>query len=283
MYNLKYNLIILGNMKKLLLSLLLPVSFIALSGCSNNSANESNKYNTEAIHQVSLLQGLMLGDYYGSVTVKELKSMGNTGIGTFNSLNGELILIDGICFRANESLELEVVSDDETVPFADVTFLDNDLSYELNGLNSIEELKSTLDNKVKELGTNRFYMIRIDGLFNEIYFRSEKKQSLPYKPLNEVLKTDQTFKTMTNTNGSIVGLYTPNYMSDLNAVGWHFHFVTEDRRSGGHVLNADLGECNITWDYTDSFNMYLPDGEFFKTLDLTVDQDDAIKEVEQGN
>lgn len=271
-------------MKKLLLSsLLLPVSFIALSGCSNNSANESNKYNTEAIHQVSLLQGLMLGDYYGSVTVKELKSMGNTGIGTFNSLNGELILIDGICYRANELLELEVVHDDETVPFADVTFLDNDLNYELNGLNSIEELKSTLDSKVKELGTNRFYMIRIDGLFDEIYFRSEKKQSLPYKPLNEVLKTNQTFKTMTNTNGSIVGLYTPNYMSDLNAVGWHFHFVTEDRKSGGHVLNADLGECNITWDYTDSFNMYLPDGEFFNSLDLTVDQDEAIKEVEQGD
>jgi len=29
--------------------------------------------------------------------------------------------------------------------------------------------------------------------------------------------------------------------------------------------------------------MYLPNGEFFNTLDLTVDQDEAIKKVEQGN
>ena len=36
-------------------------------------------------------------------TIQELKSMGNTGIGTFNSLNGELILIDGICYTARRA------------------------------------------------------------------------------------------------------------------------------------------------------------------------------------
>jgi acetolactate decarboxylase len=42
---------------------------------------------TETINQVSLLQGLTLGDYYGSTTIGELKTLGNIGLGTFDGLN----------------------------------------------------------------------------------------------------------------------------------------------------------------------------------------------------
>ena len=47
-----------------------------------------NIINNEVINQVSLLQGLTFGDYTGSVTVAELKKMGDIGIGTFDKLNG---------------------------------------------------------------------------------------------------------------------------------------------------------------------------------------------------
>jgi acetolactate decarboxylase len=70
-------------------------------------------------------------------------------------------------------------------------------------------------------------------------------------------------------------------MWDLNAAGWHFHFVSADKKTGGHVLNLSLNKGTIIWDATDNFKLHLPDGNFFKALDLTVDQDDDIKEVEQ--
>ena len=54
-----------------------------------------NSINNEVINQVSLLQGLTFGDYTGSVTVAELKKMGDIGIETFDKLNGELIMLDG--------------------------------------------------------------------------------------------------------------------------------------------------------------------------------------------
>ena len=54
---------------------------LSAASCSSN-ANQKNNQKQETIHQVSLLQGLMLGDYYGSISVKELKQMGNIGIGT---------------------------------------------------------------------------------------------------------------------------------------------------------------------------------------------------------
>ena len=59
--------------------------------------------------------------------------------------------------------------------------------------------------------------------------RSELPQTEPYKPLAKVLETDQTFFDYENIKGTVVGLYCPEYMSDLNAVGWHFHFISEDR------------------------------------------------------
>lgn len=70
--------------------------------------------NRDVIYQVSLLQGLTNGDYHGSVAVRELKKHGDTGIGTFNRLNGELIMLDGAVYRAAGNGSVELVSADET-------------------------------------------------------------------------------------------------------------------------------------------------------------------------
>jgi alpha-acetolactate decarboxylase len=47
------------------------------------------------------------------------------------------------------------------IPFANVTFFDNDLEYELSDIENIEELKEELDDKVSELGENRFYFVAL--------------------------------------------------------------------------------------------------------------------------
>ena len=39
-------------------------------------------------------------------------------------------------------------------------------------------------------------------------------------------------KKLTNVEGTVVALYTPDYMGDLNAAGWHFHFITNDKTEG---------------------------------------------------
>lgn len=64
---------------------------------------------------------------------------------------------------------------------------------------------------MSELGENKFYFIRIDGTFNEMNVRSEYAQEKPYKPLAEVLETDQTFFDYENIEGTVVGLYCPPY------------------------------------------------------------------------
>ena len=54
------------------------------------------------MYQVSTLQALALGYTRGVITVGELKKHGDIGLGTFEDVNGEMIFIDGICYRAME-------------------------------------------------------------------------------------------------------------------------------------------------------------------------------------
>jgi len=262
-------------MKKSLLISALTLSCFAIAGCNTQQ-------DTDTMNQISLLQGLTLWDYYWSVSIKELKTLGNIWLWTFEGLNGELIMLDWVVYRGNDKLEAEIPSDDTLIPFANITFLDKDHELKLENISTIEELKKQLDEKVNELGNHKFYMVRITWSFNTMHIRSEKKQEEPYKPLVDVLRVDQTEKTFNDISWDVVALYTPDYMSDLNAAGWHFHFISSDKKAWGHILNLDIKSANAIIDETEKFNLYIPNWEFFNWLNLTVDQNAAIKEVEQG-
>ena len=247
---------------------------------ADSSKEGESKADRETIYQVSLLQGLTLGDYNGSVSVKELKQKGDTGIGTFEGVNGELIMVDGTVYRAKSDGSIETAPDDETIPFANVTFFDTDEKQDISGVSSIADIKKLLDEKVEKLGKNQFYMVRVDGTFKKMHARSELKQEKPYKPLAEALKTDQREFSWDNIEGTVVALYCPQYMKDLNAAGWHLHFVSKDKKYGGHVLDLDVDKAELKIDCTKGFNMQLPDTEMFPTLDLAKDQSEDIKKVE---
>ncbi|WP_028506167.1 acetolactate decarboxylase [Ruminococcus sp. FC2018] len=271
-------------MKKKMLMCALALAMLTSCGDSSSSSeikkDETPKADRETIYQVSLLQGLTLGDYYGSVSVKELKQKGDTGIGTFEGVNGELIMVDGTVYRAKSDGSIEAAPDDETIPFANVTFFDTDEKQDISGIANIADIKKLLDEKVEKLGKNQFYMVRIDGTFKKMHARSELKQEQPYKPLAEALKTDQREFSWDNIEGTVVALYCPQYMKDLNAAGWHLHFVSKDKKYGGHVLDLDIDSAELKIDCTQGFNMQLPNTEKFPSLDLTKDQSDDIKKVE---
>ena len=97
-----------------------------------------------------------------------------------------------------------------------------------------------------------------------------------------MLETDQTFFDYENIEGTLVCLYCPPYMGELNATGWHLHFISADKTKGGHVLGLKLDKGTAIWDETDNFEMALPDGEMFSGFDLTIDQSEDIEKVEKS-
>ena len=234
---------------------------------------------TNKLYQVSLLQSLMQGDYHGTAEMHVIKKSGDTGLGTFGRLNGELILLDGTVYRAAADCTVESVPDQETTPFAAVTFFCPEQEQEIS---PDIDLREFLEEKVKEYGRNIFHMIRIDGVFSAVHVRSVPPQKEPYLPLAEVMASQQRFYDCADVSGTVIGLYCPGYMSMLNAANWHFHFIDDDRSHGGHVLDMTVRSGTIRWTHMHGFEMILPEGGMFDTFDLTKDQSEDIRKVETG-
>ncbi len=170
-----------------------------------------------------------------------------------------------------------------TIPFSCVTFFEPDETQQLANITDINALKAKLDEVVKKQGANYFYMVRIDGDFKSLQVRSEYAQDKPYRPLDKVMETDQTFFTHKDISGTIVALYCPDYMKGLNAAGWHFHFIDRNKKYGGHLLAVAVDRATASFDKTPNFGMSLPGSESFQQLPLTKDLEKSIRKVETND
>ncbi len=262
----------------------LGATFLAGTLLFNTAAVDAAapKNDRETIYQVALLQSLTMGYFDGSITVKDLKTFGDTGIGTFDGLDGEMIVLDGVVYRANQQCKINVVADKVTVPFSNVTFFDKDFSVNLSNVDDKAALEKILDAQVDKHGRNSFYMVKISGDFNSIHVRSESGASKPYPTLVEALKT-QNEVTRENIRGTIVGLYCPEFMSSLNTPGWHFHFVSDDKKFGGHVLGANINHAEAQFDKTETFRMNLPKMNNFNDLNFNKDLSEEIRIAEKDS
>ena len=263
-------------MKKFLMSALAAYFATNSVGFATPAPAESDK---ETINQIALLQSLTLGHFDGSISAKNLKELGDTGIGTFDGLDGEMIFLDGVIYRANQDCKINVVDDAVTIPFSNVTFFEKDFAVRLKNVSGKAALESKLNELVKKNGENNFYMVKITANYDEILVRSEKGSKKPYPTLVKALETQKEV-TKNNINGTIVGLYCPAYMSSLNSVGWHFHFVSADKTFGGHVLEMKIKSGEAEFDKTDKFSMILPENKDFQKLDLGKDLSADIKKAE---
>lgn len=272
-------------MLKKLVSKYLPIIlscsfFTGLNSYAKDNYSCECKEQSNSMYQVALLQSLMQGEYDGLISVKDLKKHGDTGIGTFQGVNGEMIVTDGVVYQALGDGTVKIASDDEMVPFANVSFMEGKISK--NGVNAdkYDNLINQLDSLISVEGKNQFAIAQIDGNFSSLKVRSEFKQNKPYKPLYEVLKTDQKEFTYQNIDGTLVALYFPEYMSSLNMPGWHIHFISKDKTKGGHVLELNLSNGNLKLDTKEKFDMAITNRESFNEKPLGKDISKQIKEVE---
>jgi acetolactate decarboxylase len=232
----------------------------------------------ERIYQVSTLGALMEGIFEGTVGFGELKQYGDIGIGTFNGVDGEMIELNGVFYQIRADGKAYRVADTARTPFAVVTFFEPDQNISLGRVTSISELTALLD---KHLPTpNIFYAIRIDGEFSHIKTRSVPVQHRPYPRLADVVKNQPVFE-FANVKGTIVGFRCPPYVNGVNLPGYHFHFITADRKAGGHLLDCRTIQANAGIDFTHRFEMKLGDDRDFYGVNLSENKEEEVKRVEK--
>lgn len=240
--------------------------------------------------QVSTLQTLMLGYSRAVISVEELLTHGDTGLGTFANVDGEMILLDGICYRAMQNGDIKEAESERGVPFSVVSSMTEDFSTSENvsadfGLiDSMDRLKTVLNNKIIALsGRNSMCMARIEGEFERVLARSVSACENDHTDLNTILKKNQRVFAFEKIKGILVCVCFPDYMDGINAVGWHVHFISEDRKYGGHVLDVVMKSGKGIISKIDSLEIKLPDDPVFDAYSLKQVSEEEVKAAEQGS
>ncbi len=232
----------------------------------------------ETLTQWSTIDALLKGYYEGVASVGELKRHGDFGLGTFQSLDGEMAVLDGTVFQIGVDGTVREVGDDVRTPFAAVTFFEADLTLSVEAGLDLAALQARIDAALPS--RNLFYAIRVTGSFDSVKTRSVPRQAKPWRPLAEVVKT-QTLFQIEETRGILIGLWAPAGVKSLNVPGYHFHYLDDARASGGHVLGLVTGEgVRVEIDVTRGFRMQLPEGATFDALDLAGDRSAELHAVE---
>jgi acetolactate decarboxylase len=190
-------------------------------------------------YQVATISSLLAGGYDGDTTVDEMLRHGDFGLGTFNGVDGEMMVLDGRVYRGTTDGRAHLVTRSERTPFAVVVSFHPRGSMPVAAGESLEQLEAALD--ALPYSASRVLAVRIDGQFQSIQVRSEPKQIPPYRPLAEVIKEKQVINTLTEVDGTLIAFRFPAATSSVNVTGWHFHFLTSDKAWGGHVLTLTTG------------------------------------------
>lgn len=218
----------------------------------------------DALVQFSLVAALAAGDYSGGAPLGNVLASGDFGVGTFDRLDGEMIVLDGKIYQALADGAVRAADLDSTTPFAAVTFFNEDGRVENLAAATLDDLDEQLDRKLPRRNTP--YALRIDGEFAEVSLRSVAAQSPPFQPLVDVVK-HQVTRQHRNVRGTLVGLRCPAWIGTLNVAGYHWHFLSDDRNIGGHVLACEFRNGTLRYDECTSIVIQLPRSSEFDDFD----------------
>ena len=189
------------------------------------------------VSQIGTFDYLVQPDYDGLAPVRDGVRGATIGLGTFDRLDGELILIGGTTYRVGIDGIPRVVSTSRTTPWVEAVRFTPQASMrvpagtECSALALIDDLAGT---------TGGMVAARLIGTFDVLTARSVPAQSQPYLPLAEVVAT-QTVFPLTDVSATLVGFRTGPDLMGVGAPGLHLHGLTKARDAGGHILGCTVG------------------------------------------
>jgi acetolactate decarboxylase len=249
---------------------LVPSAFSHVTGVEDTRSGE--------LYQTSLMTALLEGVYEGEVTYGELHQHGDFGLGTFNSLDGEMIGLDGVFYQLKSDGTACIVAPDQKTPFAVVTFFRPETTIELS--TSLD--KQALSAKLSEMfSDNLFIALRIEGRFHEVKTRTVALQKRPFPPLTEAT-AHQQINTFTDVEGTLAGFRTPHFAQGIGVAGLHLHFIRKDRKAGGHALDFSLESGALSLEQVTGLHVELPSTRQFEEADLQAESIDSSIRASEG-
>lgn len=249
----------------------------ASADAGGNEASAVPRRGDELV-QFSLLSALAAGDYGGGAPLGQVLKFGDFGVGTFDQLDGEMIVLDGEIYQVVASGEVVRRGEQGATPFATVTFFEEDGKLENLAAKSLAELDQTLDQRVPN--DKRPFALKVTGEFAELTLRSAPPQKPPYRPLAEVIDQQRVWKRE-KVRGTLIGIRCPAWMGTLNVAGYHWHFLSDDRQIGGHLLDCKFSGATAAYDECSSVLIQLPASASFGAIDMSGVSEADVDKIER--
>lgn len=230
----------------------------------------------QTVYQTSTVNALMEGASTGDMTIGELKTHGDFGLGTFDGLDGEMIELDGKVFQVRADGHAHQVEDSARTPFATVSFFKADESARLDRPCDQTAMLATIAAMLPS--PNIFHAVRIEGRFDYVKTRAVARQDKSVG-LEQATRDEPIFE-FNDVEGAVVGFFTPDYLRGVNVPGYHLHFITADRSAGGHMLDCRTRVVTIKIHHTPEFELDTPGTEEFLKADLSSDNCAKIQKIE---
>ncbi len=241
----------------------------------NQNPNDGLKINP--LYLCAPVNALVEGVYEERIPYSEIKKHGDFGLGTFDSLDGEMVMLDGDIYQITADGRVHQRNEAAFTPFACVTFYQPAAHDELIGSSTYEDFLAWLERLLPS--PNIFYALRIEGRFSYVKVRSVPKQDC-YKPLVEVTKDQPVFE-YTDVEGTLAGFFTPSFLSSLSVPGLHLHFLSSDFRRGGHLLECHSNGIRASVQFIYSVELGLPMSLDYLTLDFQRDIAEDLDRAEK--
>ena len=249
----------------------LVILALVLSSCTSSKST--------ALTQTSTIDALLAGVYDGEMSCAELLEKGDFGLGTFDALDGEMLVLDGTVYQIKSDGKVYQPSADTKTPFACVTHFQSQASFKLKKGLDFKGFEALFDKNYTN--KNIFQAIKITGQFKTMLTRAVQAQTKPYPSLAEATKTQPEFP-MQNIRGTLVGFRCPSYVKGINVPGFHLHFISEDKSQGGHVLSFEVEDALCETQSSHDFTIILPKGQSdFNKVDLSHDRSHELEQVER--
>jgi len=199
--------------------------------------------------------------------VSELKANGDIGLGSFDLLDGEMVMLDGIPYRIREDGEVSIGEDNDEIVYANAAFFNQDGSFKIDETVDYGAFRAICNENLPSL--NLFYAFKVHGTFKILKLGGLNKQEKPFDDGLDVLIPNRPIFEGENIHGTMVGFFCPEFIGDINAAGYHFHFISEDLKMGGHVMEFECSEpLEVQYDEMNNYHFYLPDNEDYRNVSL---------------
>ena len=246
------------------------VAVVLLAGCVGPRGS---------VTQIGAIDALLAGAYDGQVASGTLTRQGDVGLGTFDRLDGEMIVLDGHIYQVRADGRVYSPPAKVTTPFAVVVKFRPTTAHSIQGGISFREFQERLDALLPS--TNVICVFRSRGTFRQMKTRSVPVQTKPYVPLVEATRQQSVFE-LGACRGTVVGFRMPDFVKGVNVPGFHAHFLTDNRQAGGHVLDFTLDEGTLELAVCSRIDLRLPtDPGALKGIDFSRDRTKDLDKAEK--